>query len=201
MKDSHTWKHNVDGRISIIADGLRSNDELQQNLPGLEVLLNDCLDPEQAVGTDSDQHGFHRRLLQVFRDSPADSAYQDWLDKLQPDEQKRVGAFVDGTHAQDVCQGFQFKQSLGARQHIESLAKSSPVIVNGLSNDKDVDKGGSSIFRRLLCGLHIPSERHKRDSVQVSQAWISILPSFADLQGLYIVCLPTSSPGAQRRRV
>lgn len=167
MSDSHAWKHNVDSRISIIADGLGSHAALQTSLSGLKGLLDDHLDPEEAVGTDADQQGFHRRLLQVFKASPADSAYEDWLQKLHPDEQKRVADFVGEKSAQDVCKGFKYEQSLGVREHTELMHKISPVIVNGLSNDAEED-AYEGIFRKLAHGLDSFPGRHKHDSVILS---------------------------------
>lgn len=168
MPASHTWEHDVDSRISIIADGLSRHGSLQQSLPGLKGLLDDYLDPKQTIGTDADQQGFHRRLLQVFRDSPTDSTYENWLQKLQPDEQKRVADFVGGSSAKEVCGGFKCEQSLGVREHTELLHKVSPVIVNGLSNDEEEDSHGS-IFRQLVCCLDLVPGRHKHDSVIVSK--------------------------------
>lgn len=174
----HTWEHNVDERIELIIKGLRSHHTVQEHLPGLKQLLDDYLDPRQAVGTDDDQQGFHRRLLQVFRDSRADFTYEDWLKKLKEDEQRRVEDFVDGKNCQDVCKNFKFDRSLGVREELEFMAKTSPVIVNGLSNDDDEDEDGDgdgdgaerpSIFRKLSCGFDVLFERSKRDSVVVSQ--------------------------------
>lgn len=153
MSQSYTWKQDVDSRISIIADGLGSHDNLRKSLPGLKRLLDDYLDPKQAVGTDADQQSFHRRLLQVFRDSQADFTYEDWLQKLQPDERDRVVKFVDGKPAEDVCKEFRFGPSFGVRENIERLHKGAPVIVNGLNGDEDEDDG--SIFRKLTCGLDL----------------------------------------------
>lgn len=171
------WNHCVDERIRIIADGLGKHDSLQDKLPGLKSLLDDYLDPSSNVGTDADREGFHRRLLQVFRDSRADFAYETCLKKFRPDEQKRVADFVDGRSVSDAGKNFTFGPSLGVREHLKLMhhAEGGPVIVDGLSTVEDVER--DTVFQRLLHGLLAPCDQRRGDSIIVSTLWFPPPPS------------------------
>lgn len=161
------WNHSVDERIKIIAKGLEKHDNLQDKLPGLKELLGDYLDPQNVVGTDADQECFHRRLLQVFRDSQADFTYDDWLKTLSADEQKRVVDFVDGQAVDDVCKGFDFGPSIGVREHVDLMlkAEAGPVFVDGLNTKEDAEHHGH--FHKFLRGLVESFESRRGDSIVV----------------------------------
>lgn len=168
---NRSWDHCVDQRMSIIKDGLGEHQHLQEKLPGLKSLLEDYLAPDNDVGTDADQEGFHRRLLQVFRDSQADFTYEQWLQKFRPDEQKRIADFVEGRPAGEVGKDFRFGLSLGVREHNELMlqAEGGPAVVDGLNVKSGVEH--DTVFHRLLHGLAElaePLEPRKCDSIVVS---------------------------------
>lgn len=128
--------------------------------------MDDYLDPSSTIGTDEDKQGFHRRLLQVFRDSQDDFAYEEWLAKLQPDEQKRIQGFVDGDSAERAGREYMHGLSLGVREHIEELVKrgAKPVVVKGLNDkrvqDSDRKKG---LLREVVDDLIEPFMHHHHE--------------------------------------
>ena len=133
-----TFHRSVDERIKLIADALAASVDLDAKLPGLKPLLDDYLAPD----VDVPHRDFHRRLLRTFRDSDADSAYQDLLGQYDADEQSRVSRFVDGEGADACCEGdFEMGPSLGTREHMQCMVESAavhisaggPVRVSGLS--------------------------------------------------------------------
>lgn len=176
----------VQERLAIIRDGLDANPSLQEKLPGLKSILDEYLDPDNKFGTDTHRHGFHRRLLQVFRDSEVDDAYGHRLSELRPDEQDRIKRFVAGSPVEKAGKEFAFGPSLGVREHIEKLVTSKPVYVEGLNSKEDVEVTG--LLSRLLSllpnwlphGLISSPRRSPKnpDPVMVS----SILHAAADLR-------------------
>lgn len=141
--NSHTatqgtaWDTNVDERIRLIANALAANGDVRTKLPGLKPLLDDYLDDNVQVH----QQDFHRRLLQVFRDSKVDNTYQDLLGQFSAEEQSRISKFVGGQDVEHVCCGFQLGLSKGVKEHIETMLSAEAVHissaglihVNGLS--------------------------------------------------------------------
>jgi hypothetical protein len=112
------WDRTTEERLRLIAQGLADNDEIHWKLPGLRTLLTDYVDPRVDI-TSAD---FHRRLLRVFRDSDYDSAYQDNLEKLSPDEKERIERFVaEDKSLDDVSRDFDMCMSLGVREHLQHL--------------------------------------------------------------------------------
>ncbi|KAK4033533.1 putative xylitol oxidase [Parachaetomium inaequale] len=112
------WDRTTEERLRLIAQGLADNEEIHRKLPGLRTLLNEYVNPAVPV-TSAD---FHRRLLRVFRDSDYDSAYQDNLEKLSPDEKERIEKFVaEDKSLDDVSHDFDMCMSLGVREHLQHL--------------------------------------------------------------------------------
>ncbi|KAJ4390706.1 hypothetical protein N0V93_004304 [Gnomoniopsis smithogilvyi] len=167
---NRAWTKSVDDRIRFIAEGLHNHEHLQEKLPGLESLLDDYLDPQNAVGTAEDQEGFHRRLLQVFRDSEADSAYDDWLAKLTPDEQKRVAEFVEGHDCCEAGCGYTPGPSIGVREHVELMLSdgSGPIVLDGLNGRKH-DTTDGPILTRMVASLTNAFTLESRKSIVVYQ--------------------------------
>lgn len=132
------------------------------------MLLDDYLDPSDAVGTDADPEGFHRRLLQVFRDSQADSAYGDWLKKLSPDEQKRIADFVNGNGLDSVSKGYKSVPSLGVREHVQLMlgGEAGPVVVDGLNNRVHGQRDGP-FLRKIIDDLTDLFTYREKDSITV----------------------------------
>lgn len=164
MEASHhgsSWGHSVDERLWLVRDSLNADFSMQEKLPGLKSILDDYLDPHSDFGTDAQQETFHRRLLQVFRDSGADQTYEHWLEKLRPDEQKRVKDFVTGDSSKQVSQDFAFGPSLGVREHMKRLVESEPVIVEGLNSKRVARIDGW--WSKLSCGLFVPFWERRED--------------------------------------
>lgn len=136
-RDTAAWHQNVDSRIGLIDEALDKDESLRAKLPGFKSLLDDYL----ASNVDVSKQDFHRRLLQVFRDSEVDNTYQDLLKHFNPDEQARITKFVDGKALDDVSHGFDMGPSLGVREHLEVMAEADavhissagPVHVKGMS--------------------------------------------------------------------
>lgn len=166
------WHQPVDERIRLIRETLSSNSPLAAKLPGLKPLLDDYLAPTVDVG----RQDFHRRILQVFRDSDADFTYQELLAKYDPDEQEKVSRFVEGQDADDCCDGFEMGHSLGVREHMEKMpgalatvdvSSRGPVRVSGLSMGSLLERDNLFYrFVRGLCGLFVGLSPEK-DSVLV----------------------------------
>lgn len=182
-EQNRVWTHDTDSRIRLIAEGLRDHQDLHDKLPGLKALLKDYLDTNNAIGTDDDQEGFHRRLLKVFRDSDADSAYQDWLAKLAPQEQERVSKFVDGHSLDKAGDGYTPGPSLGVREHLDSMlcADSGPVVVEGLNDRKQVEKKESFLWRMFEYVRDVFTHSG-RDSIVVSGLSYIIFSLFLELR-------------------
>lgn len=156
-----SWSHSVDERLCIIRDSLVANPSMQERLPGLKSILDDYLNPHSDFGTDAQQESFHRRLLQIFRDSEVDQTYMHWLEKLRPDEQQRVKDFVAGDTSKEVGRNFEFGPSLGVREHMKRLVESKPVFVKGLSSKREAKV--DSLLSKLSCGLFVPFRGKKED--------------------------------------
>lgn len=175
-QNNRAWTHKIDDRIGLIADGLRQHEHLQNKLPGLKPLLEDYLDTNNAIGTDDDQEGFHRRLLQVFRDSEADSAYEHWLAKLAPQEKERVSKFVDGHSLDKAGDGYTPGPSIGVREHVELMLKAGtgPVVVEGLNDRGHGVKEGPFLWR-MIEDLADVFTHAGRDSIVVSRSLMKVL--------------------------
>lgn len=176
-ENNRAWTHKTDDRIGLIADGLRDHEHLQKKLPGLKHLLEDYLDADKAIGTDDDQEGFHRRLLQVFRDSDDDFAYNDWLDKLAPQEKERVSNFVGGDSLNKAGDGYTPGPSMGVREHVELMIKAGtgPVVVEGLNDRGHGVKEGPFLWR-MIEDLADVFTHAGRDSIVVSElSWIILI--------------------------
>ncbi|PSR85731.1 hypothetical protein BD289DRAFT_409085 [Coniella lustricola] len=195
------WTHSVDERVAVIATHLHASPAMQTKLPGLKDLLDDYLDPSSSIGTDEDQEGYHRRLLRVFRDSKDDFAYEQWLTKLQLDDQKRVEEFVDGGSVEKAGRGYKHGVSLGVREHIEELVRggAKPVVVEGLNNvivENDQSKEG--FVQNTVDELIQPFKHHHAYSSIVYkevpfQNWgldVQYVPSYT--------CIPTSVAAIQQ---
>lgn len=127
------------------------------------------LNPGEAIGTDDDQEGFHRRLLQVFRDSQADFAYEDWLTKHTLEDQKRIADFVDGHGLETACGGYKPGPSIGVREHVDLMlnAGSGPVVVDGLNGRGHSKREGPSL--KTIVGDLVDVFTHQgRESIVVS---------------------------------
>jgi hypothetical protein len=88
MAPSISWEAPVDTRIQLIAGRLASdsNQEFKaKRVPGLKSLLDDYIAPD----VDVDGVVFHRRLLQVFKQSE-DQTYEYILEQHTPDKQRRI---------------------------------------------------------------------------------------------------------------
>jgi len=171
------WDSNVDERIRLIANALAANDDVRTKLPGLKGLLDDYLDDHVEVH----QQDFHRRLLQVFRDSKVDNTYQDLLGQFSAEEQSRISKFVGGEDAERVCCGFQLGLSKGVKEHIETMlsaeavhiSSAGPIHVNGLSMGELEEKDGPlHRFVHAIAELFVDTTTDK-DTVLVSR---SVLP-------------------------
>lgn len=175
-ENNRAWTHKTDDRIGLIADGLRQHEHLQNKLPGLKSLLEDYLDTDNATGTDDDQEGFHRRLLQVFRDSDADFAYNDWLAKLAPEEKQRVSKFVDGRSLDKAGDGYVPGPSIGVREHVELMLSggTGPVVVEGLNDRGHGVKEGPFLWR-MIEDLADVFTHAGRDSIVVSRSIMKAL--------------------------
>jgi hypothetical protein len=115
---STCWNRTGDERLELIADGLTDNEDIRKKVPGLRTLLKEYVDPNVPVSPPD----FHKRLLRVFRESDYDSAYQECLEKLTPDEKERVEKFVaDDQPLEDVSSDFDMCVSIGVREHLQHL--------------------------------------------------------------------------------
>lgn len=106
--------HTVRKRLELISNTLANDHVTHQQLPGLHNLLKDHL---KAPLSSED---FHRRLLRVFRNSEHDSAYEQCLDTLTPNERDCIEKFVH--HDQpldDVAEEFEVVPSAPVRDHLQ----------------------------------------------------------------------------------
>ena len=170
MATSISWEAPVDTRIQIIAERLASdsNQEFRaKRVPGLKSLLDDYIAPD----VDVDNVVFHRRLLQVFKQSE-DQTYEHILAQHPPDEQRRIEAFVAGEKPEEVSKDFTMGPSLGCRQLLEKLhscesvvhvSAAGPTAIRGLSDD-DLKKTDGHWFHRAVQKLaeffHLDDDKH-----------------------------------------
>lgn len=170
QRDTAAWNQDVDSRIKLIDESLDKNESLRAKLPGFKSLLDDYLAPNVDVSNQD----FHRRLLQVFRDSAVDNTYQDLLSHFNQDEQARISKFVDGEGLDDVCHGFDMGPSLGVREHHEVMAKADAVFVSskgpehvrGLSMGSLLER--DNVFHQFVQKLAEFFGDEEKDSVLVS---------------------------------
>ena len=135
------------GRLSRLSKGLGQNQgSACKELPGLDTLLTDWLEPEVEVN----KLDVSRRLLRVFRDSP-DNTYQDLLGKHSPDERTRVERFVDGGTPHDCGKGFEMLPNLGTREEVEELLKAP--LVKSFSGVPTSDSGWCLPITTILARL------------------------------------------------
>jgi hypothetical protein len=140
MVPSISWEAPVDARIQLIAERLASdsNQEFRaKRVPGLKSLLDDYIAPD----VDVDDVVFHRRLLQVFKQSE-DQTYEHILEQHTPDEQRRIEAFVAGEKPEEISKDFAMRPSLGCREELEKMhscesvvhiSSAGPTAIKGLS--------------------------------------------------------------------
>jgi len=170
MAPSISWDAPVDTRIQRIAEGLGSEENHEfstKRVPGLKSLLDDYIAPN----VDVDDVIFHRRLLQVFKQSE-DQTYEHIRDQHTPDEQRRIEAFVAGEKLEDISKGFTMGPSLGCREELKKMYSSESVVhisgagltaIKGLSND-DLKKTDGHWFHQAVQKLaklfHLDDDRH-----------------------------------------
>jgi hypothetical protein len=129
------------------------------------------LDDYIAPDVDVDNVIFHRRLLQVFKQSE-DQTYEQILAQHTPDEQRRIEAFVAGEKPEEISKDFTMGPSLGCRQALEKMRScesvvhisgAGPTAIKGLSDD-DLKKTDGDWFHRVvqkLAGLfHLGGDKH-----------------------------------------
>ncbi len=164
------WHQNADFRIRLIDEALDKDESLRAKLPGFKSLLDDYL----ASDVDVSKQDFHRRLLQVFRDSEVDNTYQDLLMHFNQDEQARINKFVNGEALDDVSDSFDMGPSLGVREHLKVMAEADavhissagPVHVKGLSMASLQD--GDIVFHQFVEKLAEYFSHDEKDFVLVS---------------------------------
>jgi hypothetical protein len=181
MAPSLSWEAPVDTRIRLIAEKLASDTNQkfrQKRVPGLKTLLDDYIAPD----VDVDDVIFHRRLLQVFKQSE-DQTYEHILGQHTPDEQRRIEAFVAGEDPEEISKGFVMGPSLGCRQELEKMLSSQSVVhissagptaIKGLSND-DLKKKDGHWFHRAMQKL---AEFFHHDDDKHTITVCTILPLF-----------------------
>ncbi|KAF5585230.1 oxidoreductase [Fusarium subglutinans] len=115
---SKVWDHQVDERVNHIVEKLDENPEFaQKSVPGLKELLTDFAAPDVLVSGED----FHRRLLQVFKNSETDGTYSQTLSKYTPEEQDHIKKFVAGASPEALGKDFAIGPSLGCRKELEKL--------------------------------------------------------------------------------
>ncbi|KAJ6509053.1 hypothetical protein C8R45DRAFT_463892 [Mycena sanguinolenta] len=130
MAEHSAVSENVDQRLQTIVDGLEKQIEMQNQLPGLQSLLIDYLDAERDVTPED----FHRRLLEVFHQSP-DMTYEKRLGELQPDQRERIEKFVAGESIEDVSKEFKLGPSLGVpEEYLNLLATSDAIHISSVES-------------------------------------------------------------------
>jgi hypothetical protein len=132
---SKAWDHQVNDRVNHIVEKLDENPEFaQKEVPGLKDLLSDYASEDVTVsGVD-----FHRRLLQVFKDSETDGTYSWMLKQYTPEEQKQIEEFVAGGRPEDIGQTYTLGPSLGCREELAKLEQADSVVQLSFDGIKDV---------------------------------------------------------------
>ncbi|UJO21642.1 uncharacterized protein CLAFUR5_09113 [Fulvia fulva] len=124
----------MDDRIAIVAKALgKDPDFCKHDVPGLAELLNDYLNPAVEV----DRFAFMRRLLRMFRESGSDDTYQKLRDEHTDDEKSRLEKFVDGSLAEDLCEGFCKGHSLSFRHHAKHFLEGAKEVVEQILDIDD----------------------------------------------------------------
>ena len=170
MAPSISWEAPVDTRIRRIAESLASEENHEfstKRVPGLKSLLDDYIAPD----IDVDYVAFHRRLLQVFKQSE-DQTYEHIRDQHTPDEQRRIEAFVAGGKPEEISKDFTAGPSLGCREELKKMyscesvvhiSSAGPTAIKGLSND-DLKKTDGHWFHRAVQKLaeffHLDDDKH-----------------------------------------
>jgi hypothetical protein len=170
MAPSISWEAPVDTRIQLIAERLASdsNQEFRaKRVPGLKSLLDDYIAPD----VDVDDVVFHRRLLQVFKQSE-DQTYEHILEQHTLDEQRRIEAFVAGENPEKISKDFTMGPSLGCREELKKMhscesvvhiSSAGPTVIKGLSNDDLKETDGHWFHRavqRLTEFFHHDGDEH-----------------------------------------
>ncbi|KAF5658163.1 oxidoreductase [Fusarium circinatum] len=115
---SKVWDHQVNERVNHIVEKLDEKPEFaQKSVPGLKELLTDFAAPDVLVSGED----FHRRLLQVFKNSETDGTYSQTLSKYTPEEQDHIEKFVAGASPEALGKDFAIGPSLGCREELEKL--------------------------------------------------------------------------------
>ncbi|KAM0317621.1 hypothetical protein ACHAPQ_010947 [Fusarium lateritium] len=132
---SKAWDHQVNDRVNHIVEKLDENpDFAQKEVPGLKDLLSDYASEDVTVsGVD-----FHRRLLQVLKDSETDGTYSWMLKQYTPEEQKQIEDFVAGGKPEDIGQSYTLGPSLGCREELAKLEQADSVVQLSSEGVKDV---------------------------------------------------------------
>jgi hypothetical protein len=170
MASSISWEAPVDTRIQLIAQRLASDSNQEfsaKRVPGLKSLLDDYIAPDVNV----DDVVFHRRLLQVFKQSE-DQTYEHILEQHTPDEQRRIEAFVAGENLEEISKDFTMGPSLGCREELKKMyscesvvhiSSAGPTAIKGLSNEDLKETDGHWFHRavqRLAELFHHDDDRH-----------------------------------------
>ncbi|KAI9708518.1 MAG: hypothetical protein M1820_003980 [Bogoriella megaspora] len=204
----YAWDHAVDDRLKVIAEKLsysENQDFEQTNVPGLRSLLDD----KKVTYIE-----FHRRLLQVFRDSK-DQTYEGMLGQHTKDEIWRLEEFVDGADPEDICEGFEMGPSLGCREELNCMEEVDSLVrvsgngifhiksgqdvihIDGLSSGHADGKTGSWFheqIQKIKAFFHLGSDDHILVYQKAAfQNWglnISNVP--------FLTCVPTSVKAIQQ---
>lgn len=122
---SKAWDHQVDDRVNHIVEKLDQNPEFaEKKAPGLKELLSDFASPDvQVSGVE-----FHRRLLQVFKDSETDGTYSKTLSQYTPEEQEQIRKFAEGADPKELGQNFTLGPSLGCREELSKLQQADSIV-------------------------------------------------------------------------
>ncbi|CAH0024815.1 unnamed protein product [Clonostachys rhizophaga] len=119
---SKAWDHQVDDRVNHIVEKLDQNPDFsEKKAPGLKELLSDFASPDVLVSGIE----FHRRLLQVFKDSETDDTYSKTLSQYTPEEQEK---FAEGADPKDLGQNFTLGPSLGCREELSKLQQADSIV-------------------------------------------------------------------------
>lgn len=132
---SMSWDYQVNDRVNHIVEKLEENpDFAQKEVPGLKGLLSDYASEDVTVsGVD-----FHRRLLQVFKDSETDGTYSWMLKQYTAEEQKQIEDFVAGGKPEDIGQDYTLGPSIGCREELAKLEQADSVVQLTADGVKDV---------------------------------------------------------------
>lgn len=115
----------VTARLDTIRQKLRQNPDAAALAPGLlptlETYVDKGLKPQELL----------RSLLEVYRDSDVDTAYQDTVAALTDDERSRLERFVEGKESiEKAGQGFKVPSSMAARHEMTALCSTHHAVVS-----------------------------------------------------------------------